>query len=142
METKPIIDIDMVYPHEKTLVHIKQRLALIGYAHHGDQGIPGREVFKRNPGLAHPLRDRIRHHLYACPLESTELEGHLLFRDFLRDHSSSRASYQELKRRIAELAEQDRKVYAELKQEKATDFIESIIKKARLEGYGNMGSIR
>ncbi|MEM9931362.1 MAG: GrpB family protein, partial [Bacteroidota bacterium] len=47
LPAKPIIDIDVVLPPEHTLEDMIAWLRTIGYTHHGDQGIPQREVFKR-----------------------------------------------------------------------------------------------
>jgi len=66
LAAKPIIDIDVEYPENAPLEPVIEALAQIGYYHNGDQGIPGREVFKRVPSGAHPILDNIQHHLYVC----------------------------------------------------------------------------
>ncbi len=64
---KPIIDMDLVYHSFESLPLIHQHLEQLGYVHRGDQGIAGREVFKRYAiGDLHPILDRISHHLYVC----------------------------------------------------------------------------
>ncbi len=57
---KPIIDIDIVI-REGMFDAVAERLNGVGYAHVGDQGIPGREAFKYadKPHL-------MPHHLYVC----------------------------------------------------------------------------
>ena len=46
---------------------IKGQLENIGYKHVGDQGIKGREVFKRDKQITgFEILDRIPHHLYVC----------------------------------------------------------------------------
>jgi GrpB-like predicted nucleotidyltransferase (UPF0157 family) len=50
LAAKPIIDMDAVVP---SVVHVPkaiERLALLGYAHRGDLGIPGREAFTSPSG--------------------------------------------------------------------------------------------
>ena len=132
LAAKPIIDIDIIYRSSDQLIEITSRLADVGYYHNGNQGIPGREVFKRMAAANdHKVLDAIQHHLYACPMSSDELQRHLLFRDYLRTHTSARAAYQQLKYQIAEIAHQDRKVYAQLKEKMAKEFIHSIIQKAK-----------
>ena len=83
MWAKPIIDIDIVieniYDCEKT----KKELEEIGYLHKGDQGIKGREVFKRNNIIKNEILDKINHHLYVCTKDNEELRRHILFRDYL-----------------------------------------------------------
>nr|WP_299218604.1 GrpB family protein [uncultured Aquimarina sp.] len=67
------------------------------------------------------------HHLYVCPKDSTELQRHLLFRNHLRKNESARLKYQNLKYELAEKANQNKKMYATLKEVFATEFINSII---------------
>lgn len=131
LAAKPIIDMDIVMQEHKAFDTIKERLATIGYSHHGNQGIPGREVFKRAATAAvQEVLDRVAHHLYVCPANSEELRRHLRFRDYLRTHEAARMEYEQLKYAIAEEANQDRKQYAALKEIKATAFINNILEKA------------
>ena len=78
LAAKPVIDIDVVYGPDIAFDQIKIRLEKIGYFHNGDQGIPGREVFKRrNATACHKVLDFIVHHLYVCRADSKELQKHL-----------------------------------------------------------------
>lgn len=131
LAAKPIIDIDIVMQEQTAFDTIKNRLATIGYQHHGNQGIPGREVFKRAAAAAvEEVLDGVAHHLYVCPANSEELQRHLRFRDYLLTHEDARIHYEQLKYAIAEEANQDRKQYAVLKEIKATAFITAILEKA------------
>jgi GrpB-like predicted nucleotidyltransferase (UPF0157 family) len=131
LAAKPILDIDIVYPSELALAQVAERLAVIGYRHVGDQGIPEREVFKRlSPHAPNPVLDTVAHHLYACPAHSVELRRHLAFRDYLIAHPEARQQYQALKLAIAEETGQDRKRYAVLKETAAKVFIEAILANA------------
>ncbi len=131
LAAKPIIDIDIIIREHLPFDIIQTRLTTIGYRHHGNQGIPGREVFKRAASAdVHQVLDGVAHHLYVCPANSEELQRHLLFRDYLLAHEEARVQYQYLKYEIAEEADQDRKKYAALKEVKATAFINSILEKA------------
>lgn len=124
LAAKPIIDIDVVYQSEADFKTIKSRLENIGYYHNGDQGITGREVFKRRFSLvSKPVFDEIKHHLYVCHKDNVELNNHLAFRDYLRENESARIQYQALKYQIAAEADQNQKVYAQLKETKARTFI-------------------
>nr|MBX2816805.1 GrpB family protein [Saprospiraceae bacterium] len=129
---KPIIDIDLVYPVHSDFEAIKATLQGLGYRHHGDQGIKGREVFKRikiqDP---HPILDHISHHLYVCHVDNPELERHLIFRDHLIKNEADRNAYGELKQKIAGETEQDRKRYAKRKETMAREFIEKVLAKAQ-----------
>jgi len=54
LAAKPIIDIDIVYSAEISFEEIKNRLVQLGYYHNGDQGITGREAFRRSPDTDAP----------------------------------------------------------------------------------------
>ncbi len=127
LDSKPIIDIDIIYSTHSDFEKIKRRLEAIGYYHNGNQGIEDREVFKRNGNLANEILDSVMHHLYVCSKDSKALERHILTRDFLRKNEWARLKYQQMKYEIAEKAGQDRKLYADLKELIVNDFIDSII---------------
>jgi GrpB-like predicted nucleotidyltransferase (UPF0157 family) len=131
LAAKPIIDIDIVYSKLGAFNEIKMRLEKIGYAHHGNQGIPDRDVFKRKLATKHEVLDSIAHHLYVCPTDSEELQKHILFRDYLQVNEAARIQYQKIKLEIAEEAQQDKKKYAQLKELKARSFIDVILSKAK-----------
>ncbi|MFK8104520.1 MAG: GrpB family protein [Saprospiraceae bacterium] len=131
LAAKAIIDLDLIYPPSVNFESIKAGLATIGYFHNGDQGIPQREVFKRQqPSVAHPVLDELEHHLYVCPLAGTEWQRHVRFRDYLRKDATTRMAYQALKLAIAAEVKQDRKAYASLKETQAKSFIETVLARA------------
>ena len=78
--------------------------------------------------------DRIKHHLYVCPMDSKALERHLLSRNHLRKNEEARIKYQQMKYELAEQSNQDRKKYQELKELQVNDFIDSIIEMEKNEG--------
>jgi GrpB-like predicted nucleotidyltransferase (UPF0157 family) len=132
LAAKPIIDIDLVYNQDLSFDQIKMKLEKVGYYHNGNQGIPDREVFKRRKGTVyHQVLDSIVHHLYVCPAGSTAFQNHILFRNYLIANADARIQYQQLKYDLAAEVKQDRKKYASLKEEKATDFVNAIIEKAK-----------
>ena len=132
LAAKPIIDIDIAYNKSQSFREIKMGLEKIGYFHNGNQGIKGREVFKRGKQKEHHLiLDSIKHHLYVCPIDSEEFQRHLIFRDYLRGNEKDRQEYENLKYQIAKKTDHDRKEYARLKEVMARDFVESILKKAK-----------
>jgi GrpB-like predicted nucleotidyltransferase (UPF0157 family) len=133
LDSKPIIDIDIVYEGESEFENINAGLLRLGYRHHGNQGIEKREVFKRNPHAPNAVLDAIPHHLYVCPIDSAALERHLLMRDFLRKHEWAKAEYQRLKYALAEQAGQDRKIYAALKELHVNAFIDEIVRQEKMD---------
>lgn len=127
LDSKPIIDIDIIYPNPTDFEKITVALENLGYYHNGNQGIPNREAFKRNGKCTNEILDTIKHHLYVCPIGSKALERHILFRNFLRKNEWARLKYQQMKYDLAEKANQDRKIYAALKELHVNDFIDEII---------------
>ena len=127
LDAKPIIDIDIIYYNKEDFEKIKFGLETIGYYHNGNQGIEDRAVFKRKNKISHEILDTIKHHLYVCPVDSKALERHILSRNFLRKNNGARLQYQQMKYDLAKTANQDRKVYAALKELHINGFIDSII---------------
>ncbi|MBL7775049.1 MAG: GrpB family protein, partial [Saprospiraceae bacterium] len=110
LAAKPVIDIDSAFGTEVSFALLKSRLENIGYSHHGDQGITGREVFKRkDSGGKHKVLDSIQHHLYVCSLKNEEYQRHLVFRNYLIGNQPAREAYESLKYKIADAANQDKK---------------------------------
>ncbi|TAE31806.1 MAG: GrpB family protein [Cytophagales bacterium] len=133
LAAKAIIDIDIIYPDQADFGKIKLGLEGIGYYHNGNQGIEDRDVFKRSGKQTSGVLDTVTHHLYVGPIHSKALERHLLSRDFLRKNDWARLEYQRMKYELAEKANQDRKMYAHLKELTVNEFIDSIIAKERSE---------
>jgi GrpB-like predicted nucleotidyltransferase (UPF0157 family) len=127
LDSKPIIDIDIIYFNPTDFEKIKSGLEKIGYYHNGNQGIKDRDVFKRNGNCVSEILDTVKHHLYVCPVDSKALERHILSRNFLRKNDWARLKYQQMKYELAEKANQDRTIYATLKELNVNDFIDSII---------------
>lgn len=127
LDSKPIIDIDIIHKTTKEFEKIKSKLIEIGYCHNGNQGIENREVFKRDGSLPNSILDSIPHHLYVCLSNSEPLERHILMRNYLRKNDSDRIKYQEMKYQLAERANQNKKLYAELKELNVNEFIDKII---------------
>jgi GrpB-like predicted nucleotidyltransferase (UPF0157 family) len=127
---KPILDIDIVMPSYDVFPDVVADLRRLGYTHQGDQGIKEREAFKPLDNMAPytlPPRYWMSHHLYVCPVNSVELRRHLTFRDALRAHDNLRQEYEKRKLDIAERSGGDRKTYAQIKEMKCRDFVESVL---------------
>lgn len=129
LPAKPIIDIDVVIRSRDDLRDVVQLLAVLGYRHQGDIGVPGREAFAREGGDAPRDGGGRRwpaHHLYVCASDSKELRQHLVFRDWLRSNPAAVTEYAMLKRHLADVYGDDRDGYSDAK----TDFIEAALKEA------------
>jgi GrpB-like predicted nucleotidyltransferase (UPF0157 family) len=132
LDAKPIIDLDVVISTRDYLPEISVRLAGIGYVHNGDQGVEGREAFKRESedvprdgtGRNWPM-----HHLYICAEGNPELIRHVTFRDYLRNSPEAAKAYEKLKYQLAQQYQYNADAYCEAK----TSFIKSILEKVRSE---------
>jgi len=130
---KPILDIDIVMPDYAVFPRIIEGLEKLGYTHQGDLGIRHREAFKAaNSTVPHttPCREWLPHHLYVCPVDSTELRRHLAFRDALRAHADWRQAYEKLKQSIATRSCGDGRTYAQIKEVECRDFVEQLLSTA------------
>lgn len=132
LAAKPILDIDVVIKDRDNLSLIEEKLAELGYVHHGNQGISDREVFKRSSDQTPfdgSLRVWQRHHLYVCPSDSLSLKNHLALRDALRNNPEKVKEYGELKKRLASEYPHSMDLYIEGK----TPFITQILRNAGLD---------
>lgn len=105
--SKPCIDIVIgVYPFplSSAFVHALQAL---GYEHKGENGIVGRQYFRRGPHEVHI-------HVYEVGHE--DIGKYVLFRDYLRSVKSAREQYQNLKLELARTVD-SREMYTEGKSQ-------------------------
>jgi GrpB-like predicted nucleotidyltransferase (UPF0157 family) len=127
MCAKPIIDIDIEIEGYSFFNITKSELEIIGYVYVGNQGVPNREVFKRNGKLSNSELDKIKHHLYVCPSKSEEMRRHILFRNFLRRNDDLRDEYRKIKMHILdEYGKDNRKKYVEAKEKEYKWFFEKV----------------
>lgn len=119
LAAKPVIDIDIVIASAADLPLASERLASLGYAYKGEQGIVGRHAFKRPA-------DAPEHHLYVCAADNLELRRHLAFRDHLRANPADADAYAQLKVELAQHFREDREGYSQAK----SAFVEDILRKA------------
>lgn len=131
LSAKDIIDIDLVFNDD--FKEIKSRLESIGYYHNGNQGIQGREVFKRK-AFNDSVLNKITHHLYVCRYDNPEYKRHILFRNYLRKSDEARNFYVNQKKEIAHLCNNDKKKYSELKQLRLNSFIDYIVELSKKDG--------
>lgn len=128
MYAKPVIDIDVVIRDGKDLPLTAEELFGIGYLHAGDQGIPGREVFKRDKRFHLELLDEIKHHLYVCAVDSSEYLRHIVFRDYLRKNADKRDEYNHIKLEILhKYGPDNREGYVAAKENEYKWFFEGVV---------------
>lgn len=108
MMAKPIIDLDVVIS-PGTFLEAKAGLAVIGYIHQGDLGIPKRQAFDLVNEIARS--ELPPHHLYVCEDGVYELRKHLSFRDFMRQRPKWRERLNQLKVDLCQKHGNDRQAY-------------------------------
>lgn len=107
LAAKPVLDILAGYRDRALLQACIDGLCAAGYEHLGEQGIPGREFFRRGQPPAY--------HLHLAALGGIFWREHLAFRDLLRSDPLLRATYEALKQELAGKFPQDRDAYIEAK---------------------------
>ena len=105
LAAKPVLDILGGYPEGAELAAYVDALTRAGYVHRGEQGIPGREFFRRGTPRAY--------HLHLVSVGSAFWREHLAFRDWLRTHDEARDEYARLKQALAARFPRDREAYIE-----------------------------
>jgi GrpB-like predicted nucleotidyltransferase (UPF0157 family) len=108
MTTKPIIDLVIVVG-SGTTAEARAPLQAAGYIYRGDQGIPGRDVYRAVEGQ--PAAALPSHHLYVCATDAYDLRKVRVFQAFMRAHSEWRERLSAWKWRLAEQLEDQRQPY-------------------------------
>ncbi len=123
LDAKPIIDIMIGLESLSCINHaFITALAQLGYEYvpEYEKEIPERRYFRKNS------KELTRtHQIHIAQKESEFWRRHLVFRDYLRDHSGTMEEYSILKRQLARIYN-DTQDYARAK----SDFIQKILEKA------------
>jgi GrpB-like predicted nucleotidyltransferase (UPF0157 family) len=121
---KPVIDILAVVSEVRALDAQTGHFEELGYEVMGEFGLPGRRYFRRDD----PRGVRTHQiHAYA-QASSREIERHLNFRDYLREHQETARAYANLKRLLANECHGDMGCYSDGK----TAFIREVEQLAAL----------
>lgn len=105
LASKPVLDILGGYPEGTPVAEYIDVLAGAGYVHRGEQGVPGREFFRRgNPRS---------YHLHLTQIDGPFWRDHLTFRNRLRAENTLRDAYAALKHDLAARFPRDREAYIE-----------------------------
>jgi GrpB-like predicted nucleotidyltransferase (UPF0157 family) len=124
LAAKPILDLLGGYPPGAPVAPYVDALVGAGYMHRGEQGIPGREFFRRGEPRAY--------HLHLVVEGSTVWREQLAFRDALRRDPALRDAYAALKLALAGRFPRDRESYIDGK----TRFVRRVVVEACGRGDG------
>lgn len=128
INAKPVIDILMVVKDIQVIDRYNQEMIRIGYECLGENGMLGRRFFIKGG-------DNRSHHLHVFQDGNSEIQRHILFRDFMNNHPAEAADYSRLKKELAQTFPYDIESYVAGK----TAFIKKADEKAR-SWYDQIGS--
>ena len=119
LAAKPVIDIMIgvrEFAHGERCI---EPMETLGYEYRGEAGVPGRYYFRKgNPRS---------HHVHLVEHGGEFWNGHIAFRDLLRERPDIARRYAALKKELATRYGTDRVGYTDAK----TPFIESVLAQAR-----------
>jgi len=119
LKSKPIIDIMPVVSNIEAVDKFNDKMIELGYEPMGEFGITGRRFFQKGG-------DDRTHHIHVFQVNSSDVERHLAFRDYLRQHKDDAKRYGELKELLAKRFPNDIEAYIDGKDE----FVKNLEQKA------------
>jgi GrpB-like predicted nucleotidyltransferase (UPF0157 family) len=119
LAAKPVLDLLAGWEAARDRATAIRALEAAGYLYRGEQGIAGRDFFRRG--------EPRQYHLHLARVGSEFWEDHRAFRDYLRDHPAAAAEYAGLKGSLAARYPTDRASYIEGK----TAFVDATLARAR-----------
>jgi GrpB-like predicted nucleotidyltransferase (UPF0157 family) len=95
LQAKPTVDVLVEARKIETLDDLEEPMAASGYEAWGEYGIPGRRFFTKDRGP-----ERLCN-VHVFEAGTPEVERHLAFRDYLREHPETARAYGDLKADLA-----------------------------------------
>lgn len=127
LAAKPVIDIQVSVAALAPLAPHTAALERLGYAQ-----VALGDFDKVYPFFARPARWPSTHHVHLCEAGGEQEARHLAFRDHLRGHPALGEQYVQLKRRLAAAHHGDTLASRERYSLGKTEFVESVLARARL----------
>jgi GrpB-like predicted nucleotidyltransferase (UPF0157 family) len=109
LRAKPIIDIQVAVAKQHVAAAIVA-LRGLGYAHHGQGGVPGREYLTRRPSEGPAVN------VHVFPSDNPLVSDNRMIRDYLRAHPEAAAEYATAKQRAVEQGHVDLLTYSDAKR--------------------------
>lgn len=94
LKAKPVIDMMCLVKDIGRIDASNERMRGLGYDVAGDWGIPGRRLFRKGG-------ENRSHHIHFYQFGHPQIERHLVFRDYLRNHPEEAERYGQLKETLA-----------------------------------------
>lgn len=110
LAAKPVIDLLPVVTHIEQVDAFNARMEALGYEPRGENGLLGRRYFQKGG-------DNRPHHVHVFEVGNPEIERHLVFRDYLREHPEEALRYGEWKLQLARMYPTDVASYIEGKHD-------------------------
>lgn len=110
LAAKPVIDLLPVVTNLEQVDAFIARMEALGYEPRGENGLPGRRYFQKGG-------DNRTHHVHVFEVGNPEIERHLVFRDYLREHLEEALRYGELKLELSRTYSTDVASYIEGKHD-------------------------
>lgn len=123
LKAKPIVDIAVAVRNLEDVLKYVDELKEYGYEFRGNAGVEGRYFFAKGSP------ENRTHYLHTEPINSSNWETHIFFRDYLIDHPELIKEYEKIKEELALKYPEERAKYTAGKNE----FITNVLKKARKE---------
>lgn len=95
IKAKPVIDMMCIVRNIEKIDSFNEKMLELGYDVAGEWGILGRRLFRKGG-------ENRTHHIHFYQLDNPQIERHLIFRDFLRNHPDEAARYSNFKEKLAE----------------------------------------
>ena len=115
MCAKPVLDIVVGRPRGTLAQDCVAALKRAGYDHRGEQGVPGREFFRRGQPRAY--------HVHLVEEGSSLWRDYLAFRDYLRAHPEAARQFADIKRALAARFPLDREAYINAKSARVQEIL-------------------
>ena len=110
LASKPIIDLMPLVTDLADLDRKRRYVEALGYNWHGELGLPGRRYCTLSDGAGIRI---VQLHFFNA--DSSQVERHIAFRDYLRAHPNAVSAYEKEKRRARDLHPDDSHAYTDEK---------------------------
>jgi GrpB-like predicted nucleotidyltransferase (UPF0157 family) len=109
LSAKPVIDIMPVVKNIERVDDYNHAMINLGYEPRGENGLSGRRYFQKG-------EDQRTHHVHIYEKDNSDIDRHLVFRDYLRSHPEEAINYGSLKEGLAKEFPYDITSYIEGKE--------------------------